>query len=521
MELKAALQQMEDGKTYLIDKANQLSLQQEAFHQKISEKLNLGGLGNPLESKEGNDDILKINFAGENMDITRSVLTRSDFGWNLFSCLFEKRWDGFHVRDREGRIYVDLKGKWLKPLIYSFHQNDVKADIISPNLFTNRSIEMFNCGGEFGFLSPQIFGDIYKTTAYADQKLPHLITTFEKVSDHCAILLKSCDFFFFSPDDITYKPMVYLGKDSVQYAIISRLLQKPLHSNDELSLYVISENERKWKEEPVSNIVWDRKRDDFPKFQFTSANRTYSFKESRNIETFEINLLGNRIYPPQKPFETTENSVSVEQQCKTIQDDTARGFVQPYLLCVQSYDQKLKDVQYMTEQFSTEMDVMAKYFAQAWGLSVTAEGQTPEELLQYVREKKNVEGGLEANETKSFSSEDMASTPLVYFNVEGEIVPILRSTILRVIPQSQLAVRVSGRWQDQPSDIDEHGNLIVRCPKEAFKHILASLQVHNPTRKEDFPLEIFVNEYSKNTIEDTLDFLQITPHFIRFVDGEF
>jgi hypothetical protein len=35
--------------------------------------------------------------------------------------------------------------------------------------------------------------------------------------------------------------------------------------------------------------------------------------------------------------------------------------------------------------------------------------------------------------------------PIVYFNVEGEIIPILRSTILRVIPDSQLAVRVSGR----------------------------------------------------------------------------
>jgi hypothetical protein len=49
--------------------------------------------------------------------------------------------------------------------------------------------------------------------------------------------------------------------------------------------------------------------------------------------------------------------------------------------------------------------------------------------------------------------------PIVYFNVEGEIIPILRSTILRVIPESQLAIRVSGRWVEQPGDLDEEGAL--------------------------------------------------------------
>jgi hypothetical protein len=91
---------------------------------KVAETLNLN------EFKEGNDDILKINFGGRNMDIKRSTLTKNNIGWNLFSCLFEKRWDGFHVRDREGRIYVDLKGKWLKPVIMCFHQNDVTSFLL-------------------------------------------------------------------------------------------------------------------------------------------------------------------------------------------------------------------------------------------------------------------------------------------------------------------------------------------------------------------------------------------------------
>jgi hypothetical protein len=104
---------------------------------------------------------------------------------------------------------------------------------------------------------------------------------------------------------------------------------------------------------------------------------------------------------------------------------------------------------------------------------------------------------------------------IVYFNVEGEIIPILRSTILRVIPDSQLAVRVSGRWEENQKDRDEEGNLIVNCHKESFKNILSSLQI-NPWKKD--PLEIYVNELSGDMIEETLDYLMIKPDSIRLID---
>jgi hypothetical protein len=105
--------------------------------------------------------------------------------------------------------------------------------------------------------------------------------------------------------------------------------------------------------------------------------------------------------------------------------------------------------------------------------------------------------------------------PIIYFNVEGEVIPILRSTILRVIPDSQLAVRVSGRWEESQKDRDEEGNLIVNCHKESFKNILSSLQI-NPWKKDR--LEIYVNELSRDMIEETLDYLMIQPDSIRLID---
>jgi hypothetical protein len=97
--------------------------------------------------------------------------------------------------------------------------------------------------------------------------------------------------------------------------------------------------------------------------------------------------------------------------------------------------------------------------------------------------------------------------------VEGEIFPILRSTILRVIPDSQLAVRVFGRWEDTEKDRDEDGNLLVSCHKEAFKNILVSLQL---VADSDADLVVYVNSLSRNTIEPTLEYLAINPKEIRF-----
>jgi hypothetical protein len=112
-----------------------------------------------------------------------------------------------------------------------------------------------------------------------------------------------------------------------------------------------------------------------------------------------------------------------------------------------------------------------------------------------------------------------ALDPIVYFNVEGEIFPILRSTILRVIPKSQLAVRVSGRWEEQveKGEIDEEGNLIVDCHKESFRQIISALQT--TCFGEDF--HVLVNSLCRNAIEKTLNFLVITPKLLIYADSHF
>jgi hypothetical protein len=82
-----------------------------------------------------------------------------------------------------------------------------------------------------------------------------------------------------------------------------------------------------------------------------------------------------------------------------------------------------------------------------------------------------------------------------------------------VIPDSQLAVRVSGRWEDQKRDRDKGGNLIVDCHKEAFEQILSALQI-GPLKENR--LEVIVNTLSPDMIEETLNYLLISPNLITF-----
>jgi hypothetical protein len=76
---------------------------------------------------KGDHDFLEINFAGKHVDIKRSFSSKPMFGRNFFSSLFQKKWDDYHVRDKTGRIYVDFKEEWLKPLLDSWKKTTKKA----------------------------------------------------------------------------------------------------------------------------------------------------------------------------------------------------------------------------------------------------------------------------------------------------------------------------------------------------------------------------------------------------------
>jgi hypothetical protein len=173
------------------------------------------------------------------------------------------------------------------------------------------------------------------------------------------------------------------------------------------------------------------------------------------------------------------------------------------------------------ERLDKEITFFPNYFCRAWGLNPQGKDYKVH-FNQVIDRKKFVASNGKGvwvkqnlgNEMPVEDNNAQMLDPIVYFNVEGEIIPIPRSTILRVIPESQLAIRVSGRWVEQPGDLDEEGNLKVHYHNESFENILSSLQIH----QDGSPLEIFATALNRDAIEKTLDYLLIKPGFIKLVD---
>ena len=72
-------------------------------------------------------------------------------------------------------------------------------------------------------------------------------------------------------------------------------------------------------------------------------------------------------------------------------------------------------------------------------------------------------------------TKESAADRIIWFNVRGKSVCLLRSTILAVIPNSQLAVRVGGDWSEQDSTLDREGRILIVSNEILFDSLYSHL----------------------------------------------
>jgi hypothetical protein len=179
---------------------------------------------------KGKKDILKLNFRGTKCDIERQILTKWHYGWNLFACLFTKKWDHYHVRDQEGRIYIDIKYEAVHPLIANLKNNPRNINFVS-NQLVNRTLQLFNMDKVFD-LQPaterrfEVTGWHHSSLLRGDTfqqnyvKLKEMLFQTFKESQHCHLeLIESFDFCSSSDlkksiksYDIQFKTLAILAK---------------------------------------------------------------------------------------------------------------------------------------------------------------------------------------------------------------------------------------------------------------------------------------------------------------------
>jgi hypothetical protein len=538
----------------LKEQTNNLKNSLSAHISKIHAVFEAGGTTNTHSvafDGEGDDDILKINFGGRNVDIKRSDLTKPMIGWNLFSCWFEKTWDRFHLRDRTGRIYVDFKEKTVRPLIdYLKYNKSPNNPVKSVDTFLRNIMETYSLDDKFmlydlvpsipwvGLESSQLFGEMEMVGSNAKYRYRRasvglfscIPTYFKSVySNSKAIAHLSLN------TDIRFKPIFCLWKatDGKLFVIFLTWTQRPsARYSHSVGIEISSSTEFDInKHEKQVSILSDL----FP-IQFKFNEIEYSINhppvENEILELYEVHSSMYSDAIPKSPLiiaepSPPENRVICSNPSplmKKLGEWYSAGNQIEQQIC--SIETQLKKE---SQRFEEEVDFMAAYFHSCWKIKKPDDANN-EDLLKEVVSCRDAFGEQQTNikkkkrklcnDLEEHNSQNSLLDPIVYFSVEGEILTILRSTILRVIPNSQLAVRVSGRWTEQPSkgDIDEEGNLIVNCHKESFKQILSALQIC--LSAADL-LIVYVNPLCKDNIEETLDYLQIVPDLVTTIEKPF
>jgi hypothetical protein len=561
------------------------------FRKEVKEIFDISGVKCDGEDFDwdGDDDLLKINFGGRNVDIKRSVLTKPPFGWNFFSCLFQKRWDGYHVRDKKGRIYVDLKESWLRPLINYLKYNEDSDSLISlSNYFLRQIVKIFEMDeildvGE-SFELKGLESSALTTASHGETGLKILLDEFfdPQPLQFNKLYSSQVNPLTETPAnlDVRFMPLLYVlqYKSGATIVIVSTVLQTPASEamNKTVTMGIrVDKADQKvqpLRESPTQRDGKSNLRERFPlkflcsknektirfdldlngKSSFSSTEARFMAERLRLVEVYEIREPNREIRTVPEEFnfvcdddeddgddvlteteevlndldgkdvnaaedeEEVENSGSTNNFSEGNEDaleiekiiervNLKMGKTAGY------YKTKKLQCTERVRLFEDERKFLAGYFSQTWKKELPSENSSYREVLMNVIQCKSSD--VDAVEAVLYPQEYF--DPIVYFNVEGEVIPILRSTIQRVIPDSQLAVRVSGRWKEQERDRDEDGNLIVDCHKGAFEQILSALQI-NPLREN--PLEVIVNMLSRNAIEQTLNYFMINPEVITFLE---
>mmetsp|Transcript_15493 Transcript_15493/g.16789 ORF Transcript_15493/g.16789 Transcript_15493/m.16789 type:complete len:457 (+) Transcript_15493:23-1393(+) len=94
---------------------------------------------------------------------------------------------------------------------------------------------------------------------------------------------------------------------------------------------------------------------------------------------------------------------------------------------------------------------------------------------------------------------------LAYFNVEGERMVIKKYSLVSIFEESQLAVRLSGRWTEQLDDVDEEGNIYYDVSSAAFRALFQFVRIRVLVKDGQFT---FVEEI-KPLLKSLIDYFAI------------
>jgi hypothetical protein len=146
-----------------------------------------------ITTVESESDFVALNIGGVHYDIERKALLKTPFFYEsnnnsfhtLFSAFFSKRWEFYHIKDKNHRIYLDFADEWFNPILsYILNSSSspsskskskalmIKKENIGclellkffelDSFFLFSSVKSKNSSFSFQGLSPSLFGKDYQ-----------------------------------------------------------------------------------------------------------------------------------------------------------------------------------------------------------------------------------------------------------------------------------------------------------------------------------------------------------------------
>jgi hypothetical protein len=510
-------------------------------------------------SKGSSTDRLKLNVGGDYLDLKRSALVDNpSCGWNLLSCLFDERLEKYLLKDKHDSVYFDYDLEWFEPVLKciregiapfrfserSLHGKAVK--MILSQFGLNESVKVVKRKGDIEFSSPcllrQLVGgqcklhldavirsaykmddDIVLDEVYNSSTNQQLKTFSEAFSFVCLVETQDKKVYCGLSDQLIRNGAV-MTSPITRFALLTdktlEILQcipskvfNPFSFGPGLvSLSFGKTNSQRFSYGPDGlSFHWSGFFDEVVSIgiykitlrQSNLISHLLSVSPSMSKSDSSVIVCDNLT-----PIHTAMQGVLVSMivSLNKVIDCDIR------LTCV------LQELSRQQRFLLSEFEFIAEFLSVQWATFIDNFPE-PSETAKNLDDNFTLAISPHISKLKLmfhmiedyYLMREEKNSPIVDWNVEGKKICILKDTIKAVIPQSQLAIRISGRWLEQQQNVDEEGNLILEGSKEVLVKIFSSIRAqHLLDEVETFSLSYQLKE----DYLEIADYLQIDRSLI-------
>jgi hypothetical protein len=479
-------------------------------------------------SKGSSTDRLKLNVGGDYLDLKRSALVDNPAcGWNLLSCLFDERLEKYLLKDRNDRVYFDYELEWFEPVLKCIRDGTAPFRYFDSSLHVKATKMIIS---QFGLQNSVSVVKRKGGTEFSSPCLIHQITSGKCLPNLDALIRSACE-----NDDFVVLEEVYNSsakrelrsfseafpficlvetQDKKVYCGLSdqkiqngAVMSSPITrfarlTDDSLKILrctttVISPSTYGFYSSVMFSLSFGKKASGlFYGPDALSINWNGYSAEVVNVGIYRITSRQNSIISQLSAVSPSVSSSSISDTSIIVCDNlspiepTMQGLLvsvidslNKVIDCDIRLSRLFKELSRQQRFLLAEFEFVVEFLSVQWA-SVIENFPSPCETQQ----------NLDDNFTRAISpvisklqlmlqfidayypSRNERTSPIVNWNVEGKKICILKDTIEAIIPQSQLAIRISGRWLEQEQNVDEEGSLILEGTKEVMVKIFSALR---------------------------------------------